>query len=101
MHIKGYSLAKNSFVAEVTFKHSKDENDIEVLMLTQDKNLRCITILTSKLIIASLGNSGEILVYGKKMLKCFRWEYSIESSEKYQLCLLGNSLLHQYQVHVV
>ena len=36
---------------------SKDENDIEALMLTQDKNLRCITTLTGKIIITLLGNS--------------------------------------------
>ena len=33
-----------------------DENDVDALMLTQDKNLRCIAILTSKIMMASLGN---------------------------------------------
>ena len=31
---------------------SKDENDIEALILTQDKNLRCIAVLASKIMIA-------------------------------------------------
>ena len=35
---------------------SKNDNDVEALMLTQDKNLRCIAVITSKIMIASLGN---------------------------------------------
>ena len=52
---------------------SKDENGIEALMLTKDKNSRCIAILTSKIMIASLGNSPS---YPEK---CCHWEDSIES----------------------
>ena len=33
---------------------SKDDNDIGSLILTQEKNSRCIAILTSKIMIASL-----------------------------------------------
>ena len=36
---------------------SKNENDIVGLMMTQDKNLRCIVMLTSEIMIESLGNS--------------------------------------------
>ena len=43
-----------------------DENDIKALMLTLDKNLRCTAIPTSKIIIASLGNS---LQYPEKIVK--------------------------------
>ena len=67
-------------------RSSKGENNIETFILTQDKNLRCIAILTSKTMIAFRGIS---LSIQKKMLKCCHWEDPIELPEKYQLCLFG------------
>ena len=63
---------------------SKDENNIEAFMLTQDKNLRCVATLTSKRKIASLGNSPfvRVLPPGRFKwvimgnIKCVSWEIS-------------------------
>ena len=66
---------------------SKDENDIEMLILTQDKNLRCIAKPSNKIMIASLGNStqypekkcysvvtGKIQLSHKGNISCVPWE---------------------------
>ena len=45
---------------------SKNDNDVEALMLTQDKNLRYIAVITSKIMIASLGNFPQ---YSEKNVK--------------------------------
>ena len=45
---------------------SKDENEIEALMLTHDKNWRYIAILANKIMIASQGNSSW---YPEKIVK--------------------------------
>ena len=52
---------------------SKDENDIEALMLTQDESLRCIATLTSKIMIASLGNFPEYTEKNVKVLSLGRF----------------------------
>ena len=57
-------------------KATMDENGTDTLMLTKDKKLRCIAILASKIMIASLGNPPSNL---DKNAKCCHWENSHES----------------------
>ena len=61
-----------------------DENDVDALMLTQDKNLRCIAILTSKI----------MTIPEKFTLVSIKNCKSVVTG-KIQLSHTGNSLLDQ------
>ena len=97
---------------------SKDENDIEALMLTQDKNLRCIAILTSKITIASLGNYPYYpekiiemlplkrlnLIIKKILVPSVSWEIPFYSKVPVlivQCCYISLSVLYEYVEYIV
>ena len=60
---------------------SKDDNDIGSLILTQEKNSRCIAILTSKIMIASLKYSPKYPEKNVQVLSLgrFNWEIYISN----------------------
>ena len=79
---------------------SKGENHIEILVVTQDKNLRCIAILTSQRMIVSLGNSPYIQKKNVKVLSLGRFNWVVRemlpvSLWKFSFAPISKSLLFE------